>query len=1231
MSVDENFALDLVRAWMDTEDPARLAPAIEAMFDVVDELRSLGRPDLQSEIILANLLMASADQTKEIAELDDAILLLRQAAGEWEGHEPFSFLSRAFLARFELTAEQPDLEEAIEMLRWALNEMPIDDPQYPATVKDLLKLSWLPLSRFGDATELTVTIFVARRAISLMSDQNPDKPDLALNVATALWHRHERSGNAYDAALVIGACQEALRLPADPGTRTRLLALFADALESRYFRHQEPADLNAVIAIRRDILDRRSARRMFDLGSALRSRFQRDGRLDDLRETYELVQAAVDVATSGDADLGVYRAALMVCLGELSKSSGEVADRNKEIEVNRRIAHSLPADDPQRELFLSNLGHLLHNRYQDDGAADDLDESVSALRQAADIAARTGDVHIGDSTRVRLGFALLAVFERTSDLAALDEALAIGRGDGLHAVRHPHEDRVRTIPALPADDWRQGIRREGGKTRAALTSILAHTLCTRYEQTDDFADLDDALTLAMTASALVTEAEPDRRVEITTNLGRIHALRHLRTGDRTDLDRAVAAIDEVLALLPLGHPTRPVTLKSLTVLLTRRFHESQNPADIDRAIQAAGEALESAPADEPGDRARAQTALAHALLQRHGGLAHRMDTRARSDELTLIVDLARSAADDTAKTTAEYTSTAVDRFSVLMEALRLRHDNEPNSADFAEAIDLAKRILHAEGVSPSLRLQHAEACASWAASHAAWEAAADLYADCVGLMAKLASLDRHSETRRFWLARWSQLTRRASASALNAGDPQAAAVLLERGRGVMLAQRFDLREDLADLRAQDPDLADRFELLRRQIDDVPLLAAGPSPRLYALNAEPDAPDPGPQQRRLLRQHDELLAEIRSRPGFGSYLRPAQWADLTAQAGNGPLVMPNISEYRSDALIIDGTSIRTVQLPHATPSALHHAADSMLAALDRSKTAWRRRDRDAQLHAQSEIRAVLAWLWDAITGPVLSELDITGPPAPDQPWPRMWWVPTGLLSLLPLHAAQRGDQCALDRVISSYTPTVRALRVARNQKPDSDRSILAVAMPETPGASPLPFADREVAALAGRFKKIDALSGPEATRESVRDAMSKHTWAHFACHGLSDPADPGADLLVLHDHRDQPFTISEIADLHLDKVELAYLSACETARAADGLADESVHLGSAFQLAGYRHVIATLWTIRDDVGAELADNFYAHLLDEQSDPAAALHHACCQVRKKLGNFPALWASHLHIGP
>ena len=72
-----------------------------------------------------------------------------------------------------------------------------------------------------------------------------------------------------------------------------------------------------------------------------------------------------------------------------------------------------------------------------------------------------------------------------------------------------------------------------------------------------------------------------------------------------------------------------------------------------------------------------------------------------------------------------------------------------------------------------------------------------------------------------------------------------------------------------------------------------------------------------------------------------------------------------------------------------------------------------------------------------------------------------------------------------------------------------------------------------------------------------------------------------------------------------------------------------------QLLGYRHVIATLWSIYDSPAPEIADAVYATLnckgtLDASRTPHA-LHHAIAVLRARHPTDPLAWAPYLHTGP
>jgi len=133
--------------------------------------------------------------------------------------------------------------------------------------------------------------------------------------------------------------------------------------------------------------------------------------------------------------------------------------------------------------------------------------------------------------------------------------------------------------------------------------------------------------------------------------------------------------------------------------------------------------------------------------------------------------------------------------------------------------------------------------------------------------------------------------------------------------------------------------------------------------------------------------------------------------------------------------------------------------------------------------------------------------------------------------------------------------------------------------------------------------------------------------HVACHAHNDPISPSKSHLLLHD---RVMSVAEVSRLRLEHAELAYLSACSTARGSAGLADEAIHIVSAFQLAGYRHVVGALWLVQDATAAGVAEGFYSGLADGMSQ-ADALHAVIRDLRDEQPLAPSQWAAYVHAGP
>jgi hypothetical protein len=391
-----------------------------------------------------------------------------------------------------------------------------------------------------------------------------------------------------------------------------------------------------------------------------------------------------------------------------------------------------------------------------------------------------------------------------------------------------------------------------------------------------------------------------------------------------------------------------------------------------------------------------------------------------------------------------------------------------------------------------------------------------------------------------------------------------------------------------------------------------------------------------------------VAAIRREPGFGDFLRLPRTAEMLAGLGDeGPVVMVNISPLRCDALVLREGRVRCVPLTGLSHAEVVRRADAFLVAVRTAGDAGR--PLSHQRDAQSDIRRTLAWLWTAVAEPVLDALGFraAGRPGAESPG-RMWWIPTGPLTALPLHAAGRHENDRdnlLDRAVSSYAPTVNSLVHARRRqtaRPDRRPTVptapLVVAVPAPPGAGlvPLEGARAEAALLAAR-PGARLLLDEQAVRRTVLDALPHHPWVHFACHAVAADGVAATGQVLLHDHDTAPLTLTDIARLRLPAAELAYLSACETTRGRGEYADEALHITGAFHMAGFTHVVGTLWAVDDDTSRELADHFYSAFAPRHPFPgrtAHALHTAVRALRDADEGYrlnPSLWAPYIHVGP
>ena len=361
-------------------------------------------------------------------------------------------------------------------------------------------------------------------------------------------------------------------------------------------------------------------------------------------------------------------------------------------------------------------------------------------------------------------------------------------------------------------------------------------------------------------------------------------------------------------------------------------------------------------------------------------------------------------------------------------------------------------------------------------------------------------------------------------------------------------------------------------------------------------------DPRTEEIRQARAElDRVVQEIQAVPGFEDFLATPTIADIERAAHDEPLVYLVAATPGGLALVVRGSEVIHVPLDELTADALAEVVSDFLAA----HAPYRASQAGSEARWDACLDRITQWLWEKVMSPVAAEL--TGHPG-------AVLVAGGLLGLLPLHAAWRPDPQAptgrryfLDDVAVRYIPNARALTAARSLAAEPANPLVAVAdPPRTDSLRRLTRSPVEIAAAVAAFPgSPEPIAGPDATAETVRQALAAAGTAHFACHGIAELGSPLDSRLQLAGQDD--LRLRDLLAMRL-RLRLAVLSACETLPPGTDLPDEVVSLPTGLLQAGVGGVVASMWAVPDRATAMLMTEFYRGWRQNALTPADALRKA-----------------------
>lgn len=710
--------------------------------------------------------------------------------------------------------------------------------------------------------------------------------------------------------------------------------------------------------------------------------------LEDLNESIRLSKELLATIPATHPNRASFLHNLTNYLQRLFRQTGKIESLQEALHIAEEAVSLTPHDHPEVGFRLRSLAACLHIKYEASGNDGDLLDAISRVKEALSITPRD-NVYFCDI------LTSLALFLR--DLSA-----CTGRLDDLQeSIEKAHE----TASATPKDYPGLGLR---------LTN-LASLLMTRSERTGSLEDLQEAIDQAKKAAETLAPNHPFMG-HIKSNLAAFYARLSHRNPLQRHLNDAIDWARGSVSATPSHHPDLALRLNNLSSCLLLRFGKTGNLDDWEEAVNHMEEALSTPNCREPFTFLYS-LALCH--YERFKKTLAIEDVNAYIQKTEKILP--------TIPISHPRRTMVANGLATGLYARFLMGPGAGTLSDNERAVALWQTMVESESTPPQDRIAAALRAVEGLRkmrNDENWNRICHIKKPAVRLLPQISSRALGQGDQQYMLRVASGLATLAASATLNGGRrTEHALELLDHGRGIIAELQLGSRTDLTALRERQPGLANEFEHLRN-ILNTPV----PTPDFTTLSNDATRMLDSNERHKANLEFNSLVDKIRKETGFERFLLPPQAKDLKVAASSGPVVVINVNNMRCDAFLVKRSRIDVLHLRDLR----HEDIDENVGII----TSIRQQPARGDMETVHMYR-MLGWLWEVLVGPVLNELGFTKDVSKDDEWPHVWWVPTGPLSMFPLHAAGlyisdsgKPVETALDRVVSSYSSSLKALLHAR---------------------------------------------------------------------------------------------------------------------------------------------------------------------------------------------------------